>query len=459
MMKRLGSRIVDGERSKAEREERSEEPGFLEIYAGGMQMCFEAEALAISIPRLEAGAPDLSHCLIYQKFQIMDPDYASGPETGEEGEDEFFDCNEEETGKGNGDNVGLMKTTSSSSLPPWDQPEGRLSRFKDYRLLNEPNDYIFIPEPSPMTEDVLEEQEEFLLQLGTDSQGRELRARMQSASLLADMEAFKAANPRAVLEDFVRWYSPFDWIVEENEPESSTKGHLSARMEAAGNTWQEMWDSAKPVPARRQKRLFDETKEAERVFQYLESLSLGKAVFMLLPCFLHAAVNRIWEECLKKVFKKEMKHTSNLYHHAEKAAMAAVTASQSLPVLDKKYEEVMVHIRQAEVQLSALEAIGERVASSFQEADVEVQEFFFSLLESPEVEVPGGPGSHIASHIQALFLEVSKFPVPSAREVILRTSTSRPTPFSKSSPQRLYCVQAPNHFHLCGAFSQDTTFF
>ena len=64
---------------------------------------------------------------------------------GEEGEEEFFDCNEEETGKDNGDNDGLLKTTSSSSLPPWDQPEGRLSRFKDYRLLNDPNDYIFIP--------------------------------------------------------------------------------------------------------------------------------------------------------------------------------------------------------------------------------------------------------------------------------------------------------------------------
>jgi hypothetical protein len=26
------------------------------------------------------------------------------------------------------------------------------------------------------------------------------------------MQAFKAANPGAVLEDFVRWYSPADWI-------------------------------------------------------------------------------------------------------------------------------------------------------------------------------------------------------------------------------------------------------
>ena len=51
-----------------------------------------------------------------------------------------------------------------------------------------------------------------LLQLGSDAEGSELRARMQSASLLSDMESFRAANPGAVLGDFVRWYSPRDWI-------------------------------------------------------------------------------------------------------------------------------------------------------------------------------------------------------------------------------------------------------
>ena len=48
--------------------------------------------------------------------------------------------------------------------------------------------------------------------LGTSTEGTQLRARMQSACLLSDMEAFKAANPGCVLADFVRWYSPRDWI-------------------------------------------------------------------------------------------------------------------------------------------------------------------------------------------------------------------------------------------------------
>jgi hypothetical protein len=52
-----------------------------------------------------------------------------------------------------------------------------------------------------MTEDMLEEQAEVLIQLGADARGTELRQRMQSACLLSDMESFK-----------VRGFSRFfDW--------------------------------------------------------------------------------------------------------------------------------------------------------------------------------------------------------------------------------------------------------
>ena len=35
------------------------------------------------------------------------------------------------------------------------------------------------------------------------------------------MEAFKAANPGATLGDFVRWYSPRDWVEEEGSDDLS----------------------------------------------------------------------------------------------------------------------------------------------------------------------------------------------------------------------------------------------
>ena len=45
-----------------------------------------------------------------------------------------------------------------------------------------------------MTEDMLEEQAEILTQLGTSEEGARVRAQMQCASLLSDMEAFKVGR-------------------------------------------------------------------------------------------------------------------------------------------------------------------------------------------------------------------------------------------------------------------------
>lgn len=66
----------------------------------------------------------------------------------------------------------------------------------------------------------------------------------------------------------MRWYSPRDYIEEEVVDEKGNvviKGELSARMKIPSNMWVEAWETAKPVPARRQKRLFDDTREAEKV--------------------------------------------------------------------------------------------------------------------------------------------------------------------------------------------------
>lgn len=49
-------------------------------------------------------------------------------------------------------------------------------------------------EPAPMTEDLLEEQSKVLAKLGTSAEGAHLRARMQSACLLSDMESFKVGS-------------------------------------------------------------------------------------------------------------------------------------------------------------------------------------------------------------------------------------------------------------------------
>lgn len=144
-------------------------------------------------------------------------------------------------------------------------------------------------DPAPKTEDQLEEDAELMVRLGDDARASELRARMMSASLLSDMEAFKAANPGAELCDFVQWYSPRDWL-----PDGG--GALGARMLLPGNPWAETWSVARPVPAARQRRLFDETREAQQVLHFLRSRTVSAVAELLLPAILRAGAAKTHEE-------------------------------------------------------------------------------------------------------------------------------------------------------------------
>ncbi|XP_016114538.1 rab3 GTPase-activating protein catalytic subunit-like [Sinocyclocheilus grahami] len=166
-------------------------------------------------------------------------------------EEEFFECLS--------DTEEMKETESEKKTASKSKAEGRLQPHGKRTLLNSAEP-LYIPvtqEPAPMTEDLLEEQSEVLAKLGTSAEGAHLRARMQSAT-----------NPGCCLEDFVRWYSPRDYVEEEGEDEAGQtviRGDLSARMKIPGNMWVEAWETAKATPARRQKRLFDDTKEAEKV--------------------------------------------------------------------------------------------------------------------------------------------------------------------------------------------------
>ncbi|PWA86665.1 hypothetical protein CTI12_AA136880 [Artemisia annua] len=122
-----------------------------------------------------------------------------------------------------------------------------------------------------LTEDLVKETEEFILRTGSVGAG--------CSQLLSDMQAFKAANPGCILEDFVRWHSPPDWMEPPSDDESkesvdgdsvSSRGHLSMRMQKEGNLWREIWETAKPVPAVKQSPLYDEDLSVEEILRGLE---------------------------------------------------------------------------------------------------------------------------------------------------------------------------------------------
>ncbi|XP_076927727.1 uncharacterized protein LOC143591395 [Bidens hawaiensis] len=139
-----------------------------------------------------------------------------------------------------------------------------------------------------LTEDLVKETEEFILRTGSVGAG--------CSQLLSDMQAFKAANPGCILEDFVRWHSPPDWMEPTTDDVSkksfngdngSSRGHLSMRMQKEGNLWREIWETAKPVPAVKQSPLYDEDLSVEHILQGLEDFppsNLFEQLYISLLC-------------------------------------------------------------------------------------------------------------------------------------------------------------------------------
>jgi len=121
----------------------------------------------------------------------------------------------------------------------------------------------------------------------------------------------------------------------------------------------------------------------------------------------------------------------------------------------------------------------------------------YSVLEQPEVNIYGASHSPIGVIIQRLFStaqkllrmpadedslveddassrsslgsssnfspdssssKASEFPRPVGKEYILRMFVQRPVPWSRPSPQRMYCVVMKDDFRLAGGFTIDTTF-
>ncbi|KAK9151705.1 hypothetical protein Syun_010014 [Stephania yunnanensis] len=132
--------------------------------------------------------------------------------------------------------------------------------------------YSPITQEGPIiTEDFIRETEELVLRTGSVGAG--------CSQLLSDMQAFKAANPGCILEDFVRWHSPPDWTETDNKVEEDKNiasldtidsGDVASRR---GNLWRELWETAKPLPAVKQTPLYDEDLAVEGILNSFEEIS------------------------------------------------------------------------------------------------------------------------------------------------------------------------------------------
>lgn len=446
---------------------------------------------------MDDGAPNQGTCLINQKLQMLncciqqkikreqqqneaeklqasdEVRRNNPPKSDSSDEDEFFDAQEETNDAidENGERTMLDRVINLLTFPPNADldgqitvAEGRLHQLDDLTLLDS-GEPLYVPvtqEPAPMTEDMLQEQADIMYQLGTSAEGAALRAKMQSAGLFSDMEAFKAANPGCKLEDFVRWYSPRDYDDEHG---------LSQRMQAPGNTWQDCWAAARPVPVNRQKRLFDYTKEAEKVLHYLAAFTLDDIVKHFMPVLIHSAVSQVTRErdVVAELSDAELPLRIN---DIVKCSMSG------------NFLAATTLIRDAELKLFQCLSLRRKFAAvhEIDRPDVPldwllVKKFVVNLVNRPEVEVTGAAVELVKGlfkQSQRLIYEektpigerhaddVNKLPVlgaPFAKEFILRTKAPRPAAYSKHLPQRMYCCISANEFRVAGSFCEDALYF
>lgn len=308
-------------------------------------------------------------------------------------DDEFFDCDDDRVV----DDEGLLMRWSfneaafrqsftllseNAQQSPWN-PVGRISKLGKM-LLIDAEEPLYIPvtqDPVPKTEDELEDDAEMLLNVSDSG----LRAQLMSASLLSDMESFKAANPMGKLEDFIRWYSPRDWIEEVNDESDGRdpfgrKGQLSDRMMIPGNTWQTVWTSAKPVPARRQKRLFDDTKEAEKVLHFFESQTLGSIGQLTVAPLFHASLIKLKSESdgVRDFIPGFKEIDDKLKQNCCMLSREKWNASKS--ITKKKWEMVINDISEIELSINQARSILKKLYPDKSELSDDVRSFAFAIF-------------------------------------------------------------------------------
>jgi hypothetical protein len=103
------------------------------------------------------------------------------------------------------------------------------------------------------------------------------------------MQAFKAANPGCILEDFIKWHSPKD----------ITDSGVSERMKI----WVDLWTRSEALPVSKQELIFNYEIEAENTFKYFETLQVDT----VLKAFMGTIIVFIYEELEKECDNEYLK--------------------------------------------------------------------------------------------------------------------------------------------------------
>eukprot|EP00730_Choanoeca_flexa_P019223 TRINITY_DN9384_c1_g1_i4.p1 TRINITY_DN9384_c1_g1~~TRINITY_DN9384_c1_g1_i4.p1 ORF type:complete len:931 (+),score=216.45 TRINITY_DN9384_c1_g1_i4:380-2794(+) len=408
------------------------------------------------MPLGDVSTPNLRATLLHQKLQFLNycierqsavnRQRSGSHRDSATDDDEFYLCPEDEEGArlrleqmkleaAEAAENGASLESSTSDTDP--EPIGIRKVHDTLTLLDgRPLNVPITQEPGPMTDDMLKEKEAELMEMGDSDAAAATRAHLQSLSLQSDMQAFKAANPSCQLADFVRWHSPRDWIVEEGQLPAD--GHLSSRFEGKDNLWLNLWQSARAVPAARQKQLFDCTREAEKTLQYIEGMTVGQVNVQLLPCLLNESI------CIMKALAKE--HGSERFGRDVKAYTMACSTLTSEADLDQ-WEACIKRLGQLEHLYSKLLALRDKLEGSS-------PQLLEELITTQHASIHD---QDLRPRLLAVFQEDGESIRPETHEYVLRTVASSPRASARPLSHRMYAQVADERFIINGAFAGETS--
>lgn len=276
------------------------------LFLDGVEVHWEQEWIVCGVPFSAQQGPDHDESLITQKLQMINC------------------CIERRRREAVGVNVCVPRGMEN--------PQGRKSLIDGVELVGSETGVdkhahngstsVWEPyvQPHPLvTRDMVEEElKRMVLRAESKDGNGEFEAKRQSLTLKSDMMAFKAANPEASLADFVRWFSPSDWVsseevvgeygsttdvdmLEANKPippmklESNPKhslskpapsirqkrGRLSPRMSRKGNIWEELWKEAETLPASQQAPIFDAAAHGSKALADLRAMPMTQVLIHL----------------------------------------------------------------------------------------------------------------------------------------------------------------------------------
>mmetsp|Transcript_3120 Transcript_3120/g.4266 ORF Transcript_3120/g.4266 Transcript_3120/m.4266 type:complete len:767 (+) Transcript_3120:65-2365(+) len=223
-------------------------------------------------------APDLNLAILSQKVQVIEWCIESGQaeESGQEDEGgDFADCDWTDAAS----LVDETETTSPNKQGEETRPDSvsqdviRLSQDEDEGYASACDDDVLAPsvvdpvlQPlAPVTSDSDQAVQHMLLQMKPgDAAFAQVQKQLRQSSLMADVYAFKQANPKAKFEAFIDWYC------------------LGSMEQGLESELQSAWESGGSA-----KVLFNRTSEAEKALHFLETLPMSTTVIQVynIHCF------------------------------------------------------------------------------------------------------------------------------------------------------------------------------